>query len=903
MVRCSTLGISWLKTASEASSGGLPERRAGVRIPQNTLPSGADSGGSSASPKRNSVRMRNARPRTRQYVGGALLALLVSAGGSEGAAMPRPSHRRTTRQELRPATGVRPASAFTVEMAPKVLRLEGARAEQGLIVTAVYPDGTRRDVSSAARYRVVDPTRASIAREGVRWLVRPRRNGDTHLEVSVPPMPAIRVRLVVRGSGEPAPISFRGEVVPALTKAGCNQGTCHGTPTGKGGFRLSLQGYAPDADYAALVREGSGRRVNRADPGRSLLLLKPLVAVPHAGGRRLAPDMPEYRVLSQWIAEGAAEDPADTPTLVKLEVLPGRETLSLPGARRQIAAIAHFSDGTRQDITRVAKLTSSDDDLVTVTREGRVEGRQRGDAAILVRYQHLLEAYPVTLLRDVPGFRWDSPRAENYVDRHVYARLRLFQIPASALCTDTEFVRRAYLDLLGRIPSADEVRAFFAGAAGPGARARLVETLLSRPEFPDFWALKWADVLRIQDETLRDPNAKAYHGWVRDSLATNKPLDQFARELLTASGGSSSNPPVNYFRTLQEPQEFAEATAQLFMGVRMTCARCHNHPFERWTQDEYYQFAAFFSQVQRRGAGRRRDAGEETIGLNEGAEVTHLRTGKIMQPRLPGAGFPAIRSGDDRRVALADWLVQPANPFFARAMANRIWSHLLGRGIVEPVDDFRESNPPVNGPLLAALARDLADHGFDQRHLIRTIMASRTYQLSSRAMPLNRDDETYFSHALVRAMSAEQLADSLSQFAGVPDTFAGYPKGTRAAQLAGTRARTPFLKTFGRPDRNLNCECEREKEPTLFQALTLLTGRQLQSKLRADDGRVAALAASGRAGEVVLEELYLSALARKPSTRERQGLLDHLTRATDRRAALEDIAWALLNSKEFLFRR
>jgi hypothetical protein len=799
----------------------------------------------------------------------------------------------------KPAAAKPQARLTSISVAPASIRLHGPRDEQGLVVTGHYSDGSLRDLTARAQYRVSNPKVVRlVVQNDSRQVVVPLSNGPATVGVSLPGAAPVAVRVQVEGAGELAPVSFKDEVVPALTKLGCSQGTCHGTPTGKGGFRLSLQGYAPELDYQSIVHEGGGRRVNAADPGRSLMLLKPMVEVAHAGGKRLWAEMPEFDILTRWIAEGARDDAPDAPTLERVEVIPGRRSLLLPGAKQQVEALAHFSDGTVRNVTRVAKLSTSNEDLATISREGLVEARERGDIAVLVRYQYALTSLRLTFLKNVPGFKWNDPPEQNFVDRHVYDRLKLFQIPASDLASDREFLRRAYLDTLGLLPTAAEVRAFTADPS-PDKRAKVIDALTERPEFADFWAIKWADVLRIQEETMRDGGARGFHKWVRDSIATNKPVDQFVREIVTAAGSTAQNPAANFYRTLDEPAEYSEATAQLFLGVRMTCAKCHNHPFERWTQDEYYQFAAFFSQV-KRGGNQRRD--DETIQMDPKGEVTHLRTGRVMQPKLLGADFVQPQPGTDRRAALAAWMTAKENPFFAKAIVNRVWANLLGHGIVEPIDDFRDSNPPVNEALLEALAKDFAASGFDFRHLVRTIMKSRTYQLTARTQPLNKSDLTYFSHALPRLLTAEQLLDAISQVTGVPEEFPGYPAGTRASQLAGTKARTPFLKVFGRPDRNLNCECEREKDPNLFQALALISGRNIQGKLASDGGRIAKLAASGEPDEKVLEELYLSALARPPSAREKTELLAHIGKAPNRRQALEDLGWALINSKEFLFR-
>lgn len=807
------------------------------------------------------------------------------------------------RQPVRkPAAG---PTLKSLSVLPATVRLVGPRSQQGLVVTGAYSDGSLRDLSAAAKYQVSNARAVKlelVERTGA--LLRPAGDGAAVITITVPGAPPATVSAQVERTGELAPVSFVHEVVPAFTKLGCSAGTCHGTPTGKGGFRLSLQGYAPELDYQALVREGGGRRVQPADPGRSLLLLKPLVEMAHAGGKRLDRAMPEFELLVRWIAEGAKDDTESAPPVTRVEVLPPARRLQTPRARQRVVAMAHYADGSARDVTHLAKLSTSNEDLATVTREGLVEADDRGDIAVLFRYETELKSLRLTFLKNVPGFKWVQPVENNYIDRHVFERLKLFQIPASGLSSDTEFIRRAYLDTLGLLPPAAEVRAFIAEQS-PVKRRKLIDQLTARPEFADNMSIKWADVLRIADETLGEDGARAFHGWLRNSFAENKPMSQLVTELMTASGPTSRSAPANYFRAARDsegkvpPEALAEATAQLFLGVRILCAKCHNHPFERWTQNEYYSFAAFFGQVRRRGGPTK---GEETVYLDSRGEVTHLRTGQVMTPKLLGAAEVPPVKGLDRRVELAKWMTSPENPFFAKSIVNRVWSHLLGRGIVEPIDDFRDSNPPVNDALIEALAKDFAEHNFDLRYLVRTIMSSRTYQLTARVTPLNKDDFTYFSHSLARTLSAEQLADVISEVTGVPFEYPGYPAGTRAAQLAGTGVKTGFLKTFGRPDRNLNCECEREKDATLFQALKLITDRDIDAKLTSDTGRLAKLAASGKTDLEILDELYFTALARAPSPKEKQEWTSYFSRNPDRRKALEDLGWVLINSKEFLFR-
>ncbi len=828
-----------------------------------------------------------------------VMALGTPVQAEPGVKLPfskRPAPKPITKAE---AKATAPAARLvSLSVVPKAVTIQGWRSQQGLVITGHYSNGTLRDLSDTAKITPSNPQMLAVAAEEDRRVLRPKSNGSSSVAISSPGAPTVTVPVVVEQFTAEQPVSFRNEVIPALTKLGCSAGTCHGTPTGKGGFRLSLQGYNPDLDYQTLVSEG-WRRLNKAEPGRSILLLKPMVQVPHAGGKRLSAEQPEFQVLSRWISEGARDDGGSAPTVKELEILPGKRTLKLPaGAKQRVVAMARFSDGTQRDVTHLAKLDTSNLDLSAVSRGGLVEATERGDIAVLARFTDLMESERLVFLKDVEGFKWVEPPVQNYIDKHIYDRLKLFQVPASELSSDSEFLRRAYLDTVGLLPTANEVRKFQADPS-PDRRSRVIDELTTRPEFADQWAVKWADVLRVQDETLQEEGAKSFHNWIRNSLATNKPVDQFVREIVTAKGTPKANPASGFFHSYTAADDFSQAISQLFMGVRMTCAKCHNHPFERWTQDDYYSFAAFFSQV--RAKPTKDSTGE--VFLDPKGEVNHLRTGKVMQPKALGAAsWAKAEPGTDRRDALATWLTSPENPFFAKAMVNRIWANVLGRGLVEPIDDFRDSNPSVNDPLLEALAKDFVESKFDFRHLVRTIMKSRTYQLSAKPLPLNKNDVAYFSHSLARIMSAEQLLDSISQFTEVGEEFPGYPTGTRAAQLASNKARTPFLKVFGRPDRNLNCECEREKDPTLFQALALMNGRNLHGKLGNANGRISRLAASGRPDGDVLEELYLAAFARKPTDRERGEWLTYIGKAPDKKQAYEDLGWVLINSKEFLFR-
>lgn len=672
--------------------------------------------------------------------------------------------------------------------------------------------------------------------------------------------------------GQPAePISFRHDVMAVLSRAGCNQGVCHGNLNGKGGFKLSLRGEDPAHDYVVLTRDLMSRRTNALNPPDSLILRKATASVAHEGGRRFGPDSIEYRALVQWIAAGLPADPPNQPALVRLEATPTEQFLVEPADRVRLAVTATFADGRTRDVTRLACYEPSTQ-TVTVTPEGEVRRLQAGETAVLVRY---LDRHAVVRLAFVPArpdFAWPAVPEANFIDRHVFTKLRALRIKPSELTADSVFLRRAYLDALGVLPTAEEVRVFLADAR-TDKRARLIDALLERPEFADFWALKWADLLRNEERTLDRKGVLAFHQWIRNSFAAGLPLDQFARALLSARGSTYSHPPANYYRALRDPQARAEATAQVFLGLRLQCARCHSHPFDRWTQEDYHALSAFFARVQYRVVeNQRRDRldkhefdGEQIVWQERTGDVAHPRTGQPLAPRfLDGR---VARSDGDRLHALAEWVTRPDNPFFARVQANRVWAHLFGRGIVDPPDDFRASNPPVNGPLLEALTADFVANRFDLRRLVRTIMTSRTYQLSSIPNETNADDETNFSRAVVRPLQAEQLADALAQVTGAAVRYNGHPEGTRAGQLAGVRpfrlrdqrpsAGEQFLKVFGKPDRLLSCECERASDATLAQAFQLISGSFTNELLSQADNRLGKLLAAGAPDTVLVEEFYL----------------------------------------------
>lgn len=813
---------------------------------------------------------------------------------------------------------------------PEAIRLAGPRAMRQILVTGRYSDGSERDLTNVCELQAETPDLVKISRGG---LLRPQAAGETALVIQAGEQ-TVRVPVVVTDFDKPQPVSFRHEFIAAINVAGCNAGACHGIPSGRGGFKLSLRGYDPAADYLELTHSALGRRTNRFDGEASLILKKGLGLVAHAGGPRLLSVNPlPQETFRAWLAQGLRDDPTDLPVLTKVEVLPGSRVQIAPARWQQLAVLAHFSDGSVRDVTRLTAFSSSDDGIAGVDANGLVELKQTGEAAILCRYLSIIECARLTYLEPQPGFVWSNPPAHNDVDRHVFAKLKMLNILPADLCTDQEFVRRAFLDLCGILPTPDECRAFLVDTT-PDKRARLIDVLLERPEFADFLAHKWLDVLRSNRLTIQIKGSHAYRQWLRSHIERNTPWNEVVSELLTAGGSTFANPPANYYRgpyangapVVREAQDLAESTAQLFFGIRLQCAKCHNHPFERWTQDDYYHMVAWFSQLKAKPDTANPGSPPQPYPwqLRENAlviysarsgEATHPQSGKPMAPKVLGMPAPVVAPGTDRRGMLAELVTSPKNPYFARATVNRLWFHLLGRGIVDPPDDFRDSNPSANDALLESLAREFIDHNFDVKHVVRTIANSRTYQLSSHAQAGNREDERYFSHALVRRkrLTAELLLDAICTATGDPEKFTGMPEGTRAVQLPDGQViftggryaswdRHPFLKAFGQPAREAVCECERESDLNLARALEMKNGEFLLGKLRAPDNRLGRLMANKLSDVDIVNELFLATLSRPPLADEAQSALEHVANADDKRTAWEHIQWALLNTNEFLFR-
>jgi hypothetical protein len=690
--------------------------------------------------------------------------------------------------------------------------------------------------------------------------------------------------------------NFENDIIPILSRYGCNSSGCHGKAEGQNGFKLSVFGFDPAADYAALTKEARGRRVFPSAPEHSLVLGKISGRVPHGGGLRIPRSSAEYATIRDWIAAGAPFGLADDPKVVSIRLEPSERVLALKG-QQQLRVVARWSDGREADVTGHARFQSNNEGLATVSADGLVSaGETPGDVAVMASYMNSVDVFRALIPRaetiaDFPNFP-----ANNFIDTLVFRKLKKLNILPSEMADDAEFLRRVYLDTIGTLPTSVEARRFLSNKA-PDRRTKLVDELLARPEFADYWALKWADLLRVDRQALGHKRAYAYYEWIHDRLAVNQPLDQFARALLTAEGPLQEVGPASFYKVVTKPGEMASTISQVFLGVRIACAECHHHPFDRWTQNDYYGMEAYFAPLSLKNTSN-----GEVLLASGNPQSKNPRTNESVNPHTLGAPPPAGLAVGDRRAELAHWLTSPNNPWFARNLANRVWAHFLGRGLVEPDDDFRATNPPTNPELLDALAKDLIDSRFDLRHLVRTITASRVYQLSSHPNATNERDEQNFSRAVFKRLDAEVLLDMVSQVTGVEERFSGSPAGTRAVQLWDSKANHYFLKLFGRPARVSACECERNHEPSVAQVLHILNGPEIEAKLGDDSGNIAKLVRTIADDDKLIEELNLTFYSRLPNDRERKIGLEYLRKDPGkRRQAAEDLAWGMMNTLEFAF--
>ncbi|MEY2408679.1 MAG: hypothetical protein QOF48_1349 [Verrucomicrobiota bacterium] len=779
-----------------------------------------------------------------------------------------------------------------------------------MLVLGVVEGGKTIDLTAQATFR----TDAACVEIGELGYIRSRTNGMAEIVVRAADREA-RLPVKVEGAEE-RPVRFVREIQPILAKAGCNQGTCHGSAKGKNGFKLSLRGYDPDYDYQALINDLSGRRFNRVAVDESLMLLKPLGEVPHEGRQALRPGSREHQLIRQWIVEGTQLDDTKTGRATKLEIVPRESEMDLPGRSQQFLVIATYPDGSTREVTRDAHFSVSNTEVTDVDKAGLVRGLRRGEAALLVRYEGLYGTALLTIMGDRSGYQWADVPENNFVDQHVNAKLRKMKILPSDLASDAEFLRRVYLDLTGMPPKPEKVRSFLEDKTPTREkRDKLTDELIGSPDFLESWANKWADLLQCNSENLGQKSVWLYRGWIREQLAKNTPYDQMVRALLTAQGSSWENPAVNYLRVLREPGKMTEDVSQTFLGVRFNCNKCHDHPFERWTQNQYYQMGAYFAQVGVKKGHVGKDVifaeaggsfavtSEEIVYRKpEGGEVRHPKTDQVVAPKVPVGAASATPAGEDRREPFVEWLTSRDNPFFARSMANRTWSYFFGRGIIDPVDDIRASNPASNPELLDALSAEFVRTGFDVRKLMRTICQSRTYQLSIVKNKWNEDDSVNFSHASPRRLSAEQLTDALALATGSKISFAGVPSGMRAVQIPdGMVTGNDFLLLFGRPKRQSACECERSSNMTLSHALSLINGNTISDAVNSPNNRITKLVESEKDDNKLVTEIYLGCLSRRPTEKEMAAV--KFGPEANRLEVAQDLAWALLNSPAFLFNR
>ena len=793
-----------------------------------------------------------------------------------------------------------PPAPASLAVEPAALTIRGADDTARLLVSgaAASVPGRTLDYTRFAKYVSSDPAVVEVSSAGV---LVPRGDGTAQITVSFAGKAATAVVTVKDFGADPA-VSFRNQVIPIFTKHGCNSGGCHGKATGQNGFRLSLLGFDAEFDHNALVKEARGRRVFPSAPDRSLLLTKAVGAIPHGGGRKIERDSPEYSVLLRWIRQGMPAGSDKDPAVVRIEVAP-KERVVGRFSQQQMRVTAHYSDGAVRDVTAEAQYKSNDENIAQVDPDGLVRtDAATGDTAVMARYMGQVEVCRITIpLGTTAEQAVAAIPVKTYIDRLVQAKWRRLGLTPSPLADDAAFLRRAYLDAIGTLPTPEEVREFLDDKA-PDKRDKWVDRILARNEYADHWAVKWGDILRNKRGGLREHvrGTFAFHAWIRNALATNMPYDTFVRNIIAAQGTVDQHPPVIWYRTVRNLTHQTNDTAQLFLGMRINCAQCHHHPYEKWSQDDYYGFQAFFARMGRKSG---EIAQEPAIFVKPDGVVRHPVTGKVMSPRGLDGPEVAVGEDDDPRHKLVDWMVQPDNPFFARALANRLWAHFMGRGLVEPLDDMRVTNPPSNPELLDAMAAEFVKSGFDMKKLIRTIMVSSSYQLSSEPLPGNEDDQQNYARCYPKRLPAEVLLDAVSHVTGTVENFGGLPKGTRAIQLPDEGVGNYFLDVFGRPTRETACECERPREANLAQVLLTLNGAELQGKIGSGAGRIARLIKETKPDAAIVEELYFAAFCRPPRAGELRTVLDYVGAAKDKKAAYEDVLWAMLNTKEFLFSR
>jgi len=799
----------------------------------------------------------------------------------------------------------KPADVKTLEVYPPKIALKGADDAQQLVLTATLMNGQLQDLSGDVQY---DVGNTKLVRVSTAGRVIPLGNGTTEITARFGDK-TIKIPVTAEKVDENLPINFGNQIVPIFTKLGCNSGGCHGKASGQNGFKLSLLGFEPEVDYMALVKEARGRRLFPAAPDHSLLLLKATGLVPHGGGKKMEVGSDEYKLVRRWIAVGTPVGQPTDPVVTKISVVPEHRILSRQN-KQQFAAYAHYSDGSIEDITRRAQYESNDTEIAVVESAGLVRTlAMSGEAAIMARYQGNVTVFRATvpLGVKVPDYKFEP---KTVVDQFTLKKWKSLDIVPSDSCTDEQFIRRAALDLTGTLPTPAQVKEFLADA-NPNKRDQLVDKLLDSTEYSYHFANKWADILRVKrrGQPDRAQGTFGFHAWIRAAVVADKPFDEFARDILAATGEETQNPPTVWYKELSNPEQFVDDTAQVFLGLRLACAQCHHHPYEKWSQDDYWGLAAFFGRVGRKNvtvAGIQQQSPRQVIYSRSSGNVINKRTSQPAAIKALDAEPVQIGRDEDPRQKLVDWMVDAKNPFFARAVANRYWAHFFGRGIVDPLDDMRVTNPPSNPELLDALAKELVDNKYSLKHLIKTICKSRTYQLSAIPNEFNKHDKQTYARYYPRRMSAEVLFDAVCQVTDSPTAFGGLPQDKfapkRAIMLPDESFASYFLDVFGRPQRISACECERVSEANLAQALHLLNSDEVQNKLARAGGRADILVKDTRPDAEKVEELFMWAFARKPTPDQLNAALAHIAQySQNKKVAYENILWALINTKEFVF--
>ena len=777
----------------------------------------------------------------------------------------------------------------TLSVYPTEIKMNTAAAFQNVVAVATRNDGVTIDVTDQVEWKLAEPSLAKLEN----FQLKPVADGQTKLIASWKGFTA-ETPLTVTEAAKPRPISFALDIMPVLTRTGCNTGSCHGAARGKDGFRMSLFGFDPQGDYQRITREIGVRRINLAIPDKSLMLLKSVGSVPHTGGKRMEPGSVYYNTMLAWLQAGAVNDPAAPPTCTKVEIFPPQVVLEGEGAKQRLVAVAHYSDGTMRDVSNLAAFTTNNERSAAVTAEGAVTAGVRGEAFVMARFDTHTVGTQVLALP--VGLQYTPPEVTgNYIDQLVGDKLQKLRMLPSGICTDEEFLRRVTVDIVGLMPTEEEYQAYMSDTSAD-KRAKLVNSLLERKEFSEIWAMKWAQLLMIKsDNQVSYKAAFQYSSWLTNQFANNVPIDKIVRDLVASSGGVFETPATNFYQVERDTLKTAENVAQVFMGIRTQCAQCHNHPFDRWTMDDYYSFASFFSQIGRKTG---EDYREVIVFNRAGGEVNHPVMGKPLPPKFLGGPAPKVEK--DRREVLADWITSPDNPFFATSIANRVWAHFMGVGIVWPVDDIRVSNPASNPELFKALGSKLTEYKFDVKQLVRDICNSQAYQRTTQTNETNAQDTRNYAFSRIRRIPAETLLDCVSEVTSTKDKFRGLPEGARAVQIADGTTSTYFLTAFGRSPRTTVCEAEASTDPSLSQALHMLNGATTQGKIA--QGKLVKQWLDAKL-EVpqVLEHIFIRSLARKPTEAEVQSLGKLVAESPNPQAGLEDAFWVVLNSREFMF--